>query len=400
VQAAAAVPGEPDGHAVEVQPSASQPSQVTAWLPPDAPGETVRHNAATRQHQRRRDSLDSLLLPESREWQASQQAAGLAEPPPSEPRRGLNFGGSPAAARAPAPGSAVQARPPLPRGHPAAPSGAGGLFSPNRLGSCSDFSARKNLRPSPSPLRPAAGNRLHAASPQVLPPAAAAQPRYAQSPGAAAAGLAAASPAHQQQQQQQRVVQQLWAQSPVAAGGPAAAAATPRAQQTPPAQQTQQAQQASSNWERYSQRLAPLLEQLPIHPHVPASPSAGGRASSFRMAQRGDVLLHCRKTNGFGGLPELQRVLVLSVRSVNEGSPKQSHQAEVVQLATGADPGSLDSQPGKWGSIVLGKAGYMEKDEGVRRLHNWRIQGSVPPQAMAELEQALQQEAAAAGELV
>lgn len=55
-----------------------------------------------------------------------------------------------------------------------------------------------------------------------------------------------------------------------------------------------------------------------------------------------------------------------------------SHQAEVVRLAVGADASSLAAQAGHRGRIVLGKAGYMEKDEGVRRVHNWRIQGCVP----------------------
>ncbi len=331
VLAAAAVPGELDGHAVDVQPSASQPSQATLWRPAEPPGETVLHNAAARQQQqqqRRRDSLDSLNLPESRAAWASQQAGGFPDPPPSAPRRGLTFGGSPAAAHAPAPSSVARGRPPLPHGHPAVVGGGegssgAGLMSPNRLGSCSNYSARKGLQPSPSPLRPAAGARLHMASPQVLPlagaPAAASQQRYAQSPGAAAAGPAAASPA---QQQPRQVQQQLnWGQSPVTAGAPAAAALTPRAQQTPPAQQ---AQQASSYWEHFSQQLAPQLEQLPIRPYAPASPAAaGGRASSFRMAQRGDVLLHCMGTARQTGLPKLQRVLVLGVQSVNEGSPKQ-----------------------------------------------------------------------------
>lgn len=317
VQAAAAVPGDLEGHAVEVQPSASQPSQATMWQPAEPPGETARHNAAVRQQQRRRDSIDSLTMPESREWMANQQAAGLADNPPSVARRGLLFNGSPAAARAPAPGSAAQRRPPLPRGHPAAPGDGMGLLSPNRLGSLSDFSAHKGLQPSPSPLRPAAGARLHMASPQVLPSAP--QQRYSQSPAAAARSLTAASPA---QQRQRQVQQQLMMQSPAAAGIPAAAVASPQVQQTPPAQQ---AQQASSNWARYGRRLAPQLEQLPIQPYAPASPAAAaaGRPSSFRMAQRGDVLLHCLGTKRVTGLPDLQQVLVLGVRSVNEGSPKK-----------------------------------------------------------------------------
>lgn len=315
VQAAA----DPEGHAVEVQPSASQPSQATMWQPAEPPGETARHNAAVRQQQRRRDSIDSLTMPESREWMANQQAAGLADNPPSVARRGLLFNGSPAAARAPAPGSAAQRRPPLPRGHPAAPGDGMGLLSPNRLGSLSDFSARKGLQPSPSPLRPAAGARLHMASPQVLPSAS--QQRYAQSPAAAAHGLAAASPA---QQRQRQVQQQLLMQSPAAAGTPTAAAASPELQQTLPAQQAQQTQQANNNWKRYGRRLAAHLEQLPIQPYAPASPAAAaaGRASSYRMAERGDVLLHCPRTKKGTGLPELQQVLVLGV-SLGTGSPKR-----------------------------------------------------------------------------
>lgn len=49
-----------------------------------------------------------------------------------------------------------------------------------------------------------------------------------------------------------------------------------------------------------------------------------------------------------------------------------------MRLASGADASSLAAQAGLCGSIVLGKAGYMEKDEGVRKVHNWRIQGCVP----------------------
>ncbi len=54
---------------------------------------------------------------------------------------------------------------------------------------------------------------------------------------------------------------------------------------------------------------------------------------------------------------------------------------EIVTLAAGANASSLMHQAGQWGRIVLGKAGWMEKDEGVRSVHHWRIQGCVPPAA-------------------
>lgn len=61
--------------------------------------------------------------------------------------------------------------------------------------------------------------------------------------------------------------------------------------------------------------------------------------------------------------------------------PCCSHEAEIVTLATGANHSTLEPQPGGWGTILVGKAGYMDKDEGVRKPSNWRIQGTVPPAA-------------------
>lgn len=61
--------------------------------------------------------------------------------------------------------------------------------------------------------------------------------------------------------------------------------------------------------------------------------------------------------------------------------PCCSHRVEIVTLAAGVNHSTLEPQAGGWDAIQLGKGDYKEKDEGVRYVHHWRIQGTVPPAA-------------------
>ena len=49
-----------------------------------------------------------------------------------------------------------------------------------------------------------------------------------------------------------------------------------------------------------------------------------------------------------------------------------------MSLAAGAKADMLQPEAGHWGSLLLGKAGWKEKQEGVRQLNNWRIVGCAP----------------------
>lgn len=52
-----------------------------------------------------------------------------------------------------------------------------------------------------------------------------------------------------------------------------------------------------------------------------------------------------------------------------------------MSLAAGAKADMLAPEAGHWGVLLLGKAGWKEKQEGVRQRDNWRIVGCVPHEA-------------------
>jgi hypothetical protein len=90
-----------------------------------------------------------------------------------------------------------------------------------------------------------------------------------------------------------------------------------------------------------------LLETLPIE--QPAAWAAFGPSSSGggsqqqqqqRMPEAGDVLLYCRSGSGIGGLPELEKLLVLGVQPLlAEASPRQTAKRRCAGRAAGGSQG-------------------------------------------------------------
>lgn len=282
--------------------SSARPSGATL-RPAGPPAETVRHNTAARMQQRR-NSTDSLVLPQSvaqrqslqaallPQVQQQQQAGGALFSPTSTAPRQL-FGaaspahGTPAAAGH---GSALRSsgRPPLPSAPATAAAPGGPAYTPHRLPLIAAYKPQQLAQASPARTSP----RLQLQQ---------------QGRQQAAASTAAA-------------VDAPLADSSQAQGGDAAAAAAPGGLGS-------EGQLAAAE-----ARLRALLPDQ----HDRAFRFAQPRASAEGLAGPGDVLLYCSKRDRKLSLPVLELALVLSVEEVGgSSSPRQKFRCSGGQEAPG-----------------------------------------------------------------
>ncbi|KAL4853132.1 hypothetical protein ACK3TF_005826 [Chlorella vulgaris] len=136
-------------------------------------------------------------------------------------------------------------------------------------------------------------------------------------------------------------------------------------------------------------RAAAAAEAAASPPAVRVLPPAA--LPDVMLPVPGDVLLYCHNCSGVGGLPLLERLLVVRVLPLQHRSAGRSHACECLALARGAAAQELQKEPAPRPACVsLGLSGGKWRQAAVcRKARNWCITERVPRQRFSAVMAAL-----------